>query len=184
MALGPTLVATGGSDKTVTLWSRATGQRVRTITGHAGSIRALLMDEPSGCVFSASFDTSVRKWDLATGKCAYVCNMPHTASVTCLAGNALYLLSGSKDKTVRVWQRGTGLITATVKLGSAVRRLVAHWFWWVFFCCLLQEFLPIQATCLCCCEPTSFALIGTEAGKLLFVACYDTNDAGGSFSGQ
>ncbi len=121
-ALGPTLVASGGNGKCITLWARATGQAVRTITGHAGSIRALLLDEPEGAVYSASYDTSVRKWDIHTGKCIYVCNVPHTATVTCLTATSSFLISGSKDQTVAVWSRATGDLHVRHKLASAVRR--------------------------------------------------------------
>ncbi len=73
--------------------------------GHAGSIRALYLNEAHQLLLSASFDTSVRRWDLLTHRCLFNCD-EHTASVNCLGvdvqGPGVFV-SGSKDGTLRAW---------------------------------------------------------------------------------
>ena len=57
---------------------------------------------------SGSRDSTIRVWDLDTGRCRHVLR-GHTDSVRCLELQGRFAVSGSYDHTVRVWdyQRGT-----------------------------------------------------------------------------
>lgn len=57
---GGRFVASGSYDRKVRLIDSATGKCERTIQGHAGSIRCVLVSEERGIVLSGSYDTSVR----------------------------------------------------------------------------------------------------------------------------
>ena len=57
---GCSLVAVGSSDRRVRLLHVTTGRSEKTIKGHAGSVKCLLISEKRGFVLSGSYDTSIR----------------------------------------------------------------------------------------------------------------------------
>ena len=63
------LLATASHDPTVRVWDPATGTRLRTLTGHTGSVcRAAVAFSPDGRLLAtASHDQTARVWDPATG---------------------------------------------------------------------------------------------------------------------
>ena len=93
-------VCVGLSDGSIGVWSRSTLERERTLTGHRGTVVALLFVE--GRLISCSIDRSIRVWDVGAGRCEVVLE-GHTNWVTSLAVSGSRLLSGSDDRTVRVW---------------------------------------------------------------------------------
>jgi WD40 repeat protein len=68
---GKTL-ASASYDKTVRLWNLASGQPVRTLTGHTGWIESVAFSPDGNLLASASRDTTVRLW---------VATMPRILSV-------------------------------------------------------------------------------------------------------
>ena len=98
------LLASGGFDKTVRLWDPATGERRRTLTGHAGTVYGVAFSPDGRLLASGGGDKTVRLWDPATGE--------HRRTLTGHAGAVLgvafspdgrLLASGNNDKTVRLW---------------------------------------------------------------------------------
>ena len=49
--------------------------------------------------------------------------MGHTAPVTCLQFDEQYIISGSLDKTIRIWDLRTGGISETIRYDHAVTAL-------------------------------------------------------------
>ena len=71
-----------------------------TLQGHTDGVRALAVGR--GKLFSGSFDSTMRVWDVATH--AHVTTLQgHTRSVMALAVGGGKLFSGSDDDDVRVW---------------------------------------------------------------------------------
>ena len=58
----------GSNDCKIKIWSAATGACIRTLVGHEALVRALSFDPRSGRLVSASYDKSVKVWDLVTGR--------------------------------------------------------------------------------------------------------------------
>ncbi len=52
----------------VKLWSIASGKLLRTMNGHRGQIRSVAFSPDGRTLLSASYDATIRHWDVATGK--------------------------------------------------------------------------------------------------------------------
>ncbi|KAF8809643.1 WD40 repeat-like protein [Phlegmacium glaucopus] len=62
------LIVSGSNDCKIKVWSAVTGECLRMLVGHEALVRALSFDPRSGRLESASYDKSVKLWDLGTGK--------------------------------------------------------------------------------------------------------------------
>ncbi|KAG0704185.1 WD40 repeat-like protein [Suillus ampliporus] len=58
------LILSGSNDCTIKLWRASTGECLHTFAGHTLLVRALCFDPRTGYVVSASYDRSVRVWEL------------------------------------------------------------------------------------------------------------------------
>ncbi|XP_019901871.2 F-box/WD repeat-containing protein 10 isoform X2 [Esox lucius] len=105
---GGQLVAVGSKDRMVRLLDVVALKEVfPVIQGHAGSIRALVLCEERGLVISASYDLSIRCWNLKTGTCTMLLR-GHLGTINCLDLHEDCLVSGAKDCKVKVWNLQTG----------------------------------------------------------------------------
>ena len=106
---------TAGHDRTVAVWRLADGQPVRRLTGLGGG--ALDAATVGHRVAAACFDGTIALWDGA-GEPRTLTG--HTDAVTTLCPLADDLLvSGARDRTVRIWDLASG----------QVRALTGHGFW-------------------------------------------------------
>lgn len=111
-----TLLASGGTDGTVKVWRIDTGKCLREIVAHDGAVVSCLTFSNDGThVLSGSHDTTCREFGLRTsrmlkefrGHASYV-NSCYYSLVD--GGNALRVLTGSADGTVRVWDKSSELL--------------------------------------------------------------------------
>ncbi|KAJ2457286.1 hypothetical protein GGI03_006140 [Coemansia sp. RSA 2337] len=89
---------------------------VQDFFGHAQQVYIVkwLPRPDKAIVASASFDGTVRVWDVQSGACLRVLS-GHTASVNCLSfsSDGRYLASGSFDNSVRIWSIKDGSLFKT-----------------------------------------------------------------------
>ena len=97
-------LATGGWDKTIRLWDRATGAHLQTLIGHRGFVNGLCFSADGNQLVSGSDDKSVRLWDLAGGG-ENIAFHGHTGFVHCVSfgPDGTLVASGSRDGMVKLW---------------------------------------------------------------------------------
>jgi WD40 repeat protein len=99
-------LATGGEENTVKIWDVQTGRELHTLRGHSGEVYTLAFspDAESRWVASAGEDSSIKIWESHAGKLVRSFR-GHTGLVSSLAfsPDGRRLVSGSRDKTVKVW---------------------------------------------------------------------------------
>uniref|UniRef100_A0A8D2KU37 Lissencephaly-1 homolog n=1 Tax=Varanus komodoensis TaxID=61221 RepID=A0A8D2KU37_VARKO len=122
-------------DKTIKMWEVQTGYCVKTFTGHREWVRMVRPNQDGTLIASCSNDQTVRVWVVATKECkaelrehehvveciswapesSYSTILEATGSETKKSGKpGPFLLSGSRDKTIKMWDISTGMCLMTL----------------------------------------------------------------------
>lgn len=112
----PTWLVSGSRDRTIRVWNIKT-RRLRNggakspgvLVGHTGSVLCLQFDESpeEDVLISGSSDSNVIIWKFSTGEILKVIENAHTESVLNLRFNKKWLITCSKDKLIKIWNRHT-----------------------------------------------------------------------------
>lgn len=96
--------ATGSYDRTVRLWSVATGDLLSRLEGHQRGIRRVRFAPDGRLLASAGWDRKVRLWDVESAALHATCE-GHEDHVYGLdwSPDGTWLVTGGRDGTVRVW---------------------------------------------------------------------------------
>jgi len=110
------VLASGGRDKAIKLWSLPTGTLIKTLKGHTDSVEALAISPDDQILVSASQDQTIKLWKLPEWALARTLE-GHSAPVQALAisPDNRILASGSTDKTIRLWRLADGTLLKTLK---------------------------------------------------------------------
>lgn len=104
------VLLTGGYDRVIRAWNVATGEELRSYTGHLGSISDLTF-APDGQSFVSAGDNTARVWSLDTGDLLRTLTVPGASITRVLFApntNQLVTADGSLTNNVRVWDLSTG----------------------------------------------------------------------------
>lgn len=99
-----TMIVTGSRDQSIKLWDRTSGACTKTLAGHTSSVLCLHMDASHNTIVSGSSSAELFVWDVTTGS-IYRRLTGHADSVLCIQCDDRHLISCSKDKTLRVFNR-------------------------------------------------------------------------------
>jgi len=98
------ILASGGDDREIRLWSIPSGERIVTLQGHTDCIRAVAFSPDGQLLVSGSEDQTIRLWSVPPQEMLHTYE-GHTADVFHVAfspdGEAI--ASASRDNTVRLW---------------------------------------------------------------------------------
>lgn len=104
---GNTLVS-GSRDRSIRIWDLETCRLQNTLNGHAASVLCLQFDPRPGdnrdVIISGGSDNLVIVWQFSTGDVLHKWKA-HDESVLNLRFDDRYLITCSKDKTIRIWNR-------------------------------------------------------------------------------
>lgn len=97
------------------------------LTGHNNSVQALAATPDGRLLVSASWDRTVRVWDLATGRAVHVFegHDQYVESVG-ITPDGRSAVSGSVDGSVRVWDLTVGMLADVLQLGEPVVDIAVH----------------------------------------------------------
>ncbi|NXQ29599.1 LIS1 protein, partial [Alaudala cheleensis] len=128
-------IVSASRDKTIKMWEVQTGYCVKTFTGHREWVRMVRPNQDGTLIASCSNDQTVRVWVVATKECkaelrehehvveciswapesSYSTISEATGSETKKSGKpGPFLLSGSRDKTIKMWDISTGMCLMTL----------------------------------------------------------------------
>ena len=113
-------VVSGSSDRSIRIWEVASGREIRMLEGHTDEVTAVCVTTDGRHVVSGSTDKSIRLWGLAdkpirlwgltTASCEVRTFNGHRDAVICVCAtpDGGEIVSGSCDKSVRIWTLATG----------------------------------------------------------------------------
>jgi len=127
------ILVSEANDETARLWDVLSGQELRTLPNHDGSVAAVALS-PDGALgistrgnrqqWSESEDNEpaggrLRVWSVATGQVQRIL-LGHKADISCLtfSPDGRTILSGSADRTVRQWEVDSGVELRRFRLVS------------------------------------------------------------------
>ncbi|CEI98202.1 hypothetical protein RMCBS344292_12317 [Rhizopus microsporus] len=118
-----TLVATGFADGSIKVWDIDKGYCTHNFKGHGGVISALKFHKHEGKWYLASgaVDCQVRIWDLQSRNSVAVLKS-HVSVIRGLdfSADGQYLISGSRDKVVNVWDWRAKQLRATYPIFETI----------------------------------------------------------------
>jgi F-box and WD-40 domain protein 1/11 len=105
--IGDTLVS-GSRDKSIRIWDLSTYRlKAKPLYGHDASVLCLQFDDrpEEDIIISGGSDNYVIVWKFSTGEIVKKMTDAHTESVLNLRFDERYLVTCSKDKTIKIWNR-------------------------------------------------------------------------------
>jgi WD40 repeat protein len=101
-----------GSNKDIQLWDLSAGQLRSTLSGHGGNVWSVAISSDGQTLASCSGDTTVKLWDLATGK--QLRSLSHGSWVNFVAISPDGQTVASAYSKLKLWNKTSGELQQTV----------------------------------------------------------------------
>ncbi len=111
------MLASGSDDHTIKLWNLATGEQIRTLTGHSSSVRSVAFSPDGKILVSGSLDRTIKVWNVSTGKLIRTLPFSDKVISVAISPDGKTLASVSFDRTIKLWNLATG---------EQIRTLIGH----------------------------------------------------------
>jgi WD40 repeat protein len=110
-------IVSGSSDKMIDIWDVTTGNLLRTLKGHTGSVTTVAWSHDGLKILSGSEDKTIKIWDATTGK-ELKALKGHSSNVTSVAWkhDDSTIISGSRDRSVKIWNGVTGELINSIDI--------------------------------------------------------------------
>ena len=123
-AADPDLLLSGSRDKSLIRWKLTGGDQYgvpkKSFRGHSHIVEDVTISADGAYALSASWDKTLRLWDLESGECTQRFVGHNGDVLSCsIAKNLRQIVSSSRDKTVKVWNT----------IGECMQTLVGHKDW-------------------------------------------------------
>ncbi|KAM3837480.1 protein Atg16l2 isoform 2-T2 [Vipera latastei] len=121
------LLATGGVDRVIKLWSVAGGclEEKQTLDVSSGSITSIAFDPSGCCILAATYDNAAQLWKVEDRKIKEILT-GHTNKVTAAKFRSTWqqAVTGSRDRTVKEWDLVKGACSRTIQVISCCNDVV------------------------------------------------------------
>jgi len=119
---------TGGSDRKVKIWEvdRGSCNEVATLSGPTASVMCTRFDMSEKMILASSNDNACRIWSLSDHRLRHTLT-GHTGKVYSakfLGSDSSKIVSGSHDRTLKIWDLRSKVCTKTIFAGSSCNDLV------------------------------------------------------------
>lgn len=108
------LVATAGADMTLHVWDAATGAEVRTLRGPTDWVTAVAFPPDGERLLAVGVDKVARLFDLPKNDVAARVGHAMATKAVAVRKDGKLIVSGSDDKTVKLWELASGKEIATL----------------------------------------------------------------------
>jgi WD40 repeat protein len=104
-----TTIITASSDHTARIWNAATGEHLKTLTGHTDRIWSVACSPDGTTITTGCADHTAKIWNSTTGEQLKTLH-GHSHGVTSVAYNpdGTTIITASSDHTARIWNAATG----------------------------------------------------------------------------
>ena len=99
-------VATASEDGAIALWDAATGAPLATWRGHTGRVRRVIFSRDGAVAYSVG-DTTVRRWDAASGRELARADVGDTTWDVALVGDDVIATLGDDRRSLALWRADT-----------------------------------------------------------------------------
>jgi WD40 repeat protein len=106
----------------VIVWDAATGKQSIKLSGHTDSIYSVAFSPDSTKIASSSYDTTVRIWDVGTGKLLMTLNQPEGSKGVAWSADGKFIAAGTdiavEDGHIMIWDVTTGKQKLDIPVGN------------------------------------------------------------------
>jgi len=99
-------VITGAQDNLLKLWATATGECLRSFSGHTGPVSAVAISPDGTCILSGSSDKTLRQWKIQNGDCIQILKADFFVDAVAVSMEGRFAMSASGP--VQIWDLETG----------------------------------------------------------------------------